>query len=162
MSLETAAQSVHGEMQALLRRLREQPLNVARSVELPRINYGYRDGQPLTLSKGTLLPSTGIASLDETSRQISSLSDFTKDSFRKITTSTVKGGIYGSICGLLLVFFKERADLLKIFQKKLPNRLLYWGSVISIACGAIGSIAGGLFAVQRQARQGLEMLKQLK
>lgn len=160
MSAYSVSSTPGGLTMTELKRQLKTPL-VASRVPLPtRALHGKRDGEPIWLPKGmapALQLNTGIDSLDQAGRQVSSLSQFGTSAVKDVLGSTLKGSLYGSISGLLVGLATQWRHTLQILALKPPLQAL---AVMGIT-SAVGSFLGAGLGLMQSTRQKLKEGRQL-
>ncbi len=139
--------------------LQRQPLNASRSFKLDKSVYGLHDGAPILRSKQeALLPRTGIQTIDRANEQVTSLTQFGKSAVGTTITSSLKGSLYGAICGLVIGALSQRNNLLQVFQGKVPKVFVFICGGLALAGSGIGGFLGFMQSVRKNISEGRKLL----
>lgn len=104
---------------------------------------------------GGKLRETGIKPLDKTAERMQSMVDYAPDVVSQTSSATIRGGIYGAICGSIIGLFNQGPGIIgDLFTKTPPAGLIIVGLFAS-AAGLLGGILGFL-------KSGREHAKELK
>ena len=74
--------------------------------------------------------------------------------------STMKGALYGSVCGLIVAALSQRNALFKLFQKELPAPLFIAAGLLAPFGAFLGGFLGFTGAMRKNLKDGRSMVQE--
>lgn len=113
------------------------------------------DGEAIFPTGKKLLPDTGIEPLDITAQRVNAVADYAPEAVSQTSSATLRGGLYGGACGLIIGLVSQGAGIIgDLLSKKPPG-----GAVVLLLFTGIGALLGSALGLFKSTRKNAEAFK---